>query len=108
MSCYFSVAIHEYSWQYPRPLSMSISRVAKLAGVSTATVSRVMNRRSLVSDETVQKVQHAMKRAGYRPAPPAERRGPKAKLHLPLRHNTIAFFRTAGRQPAQTLTGAGL
>jgi LacI family transcriptional regulator len=87
---------------------MSISRVAKLAGVSTATVSRVMNRRALVADETVQKVQHAMKRAGYRPAPPAERRGPKAKLHLPLRHNTIAFFWTAGRQPAQTLTGAGL
>jgi LacI family transcriptional regulator len=87
---------------------MSLSQVAKVAGVSPATVSRVLNRGTSVSRETTQKVRQAIKSVGYRPAPPAERRGPKARMHLPLRHNAIAFLWTAGRIPAQTLTGIGL
>ncbi len=87
---------------------MSLSKVAKAAGVSPATVSRVLNRGSLVSRETAHKVRQAIKSVGYRPAPPAERRGPKARLHLPLRHNAVSFLWTAGPQPAQTLTGIGL
>jgi LacI family transcriptional regulator len=83
-------------------------QVAKVAGVSPATVSRVLNRGTSVSRETAQKVRQAIKSVGYRPAPPAERRGPKARMHLPLRHNTIAFLWTAGRTPAQTPTGIGL
>ena len=87
---------------------MSLLKVAKAAGVSPATVSRVLNRGSMVNKETARKVRQAMKMVGYRPAPPAERRGPKARLHLPLRHDAVAFLWTAGRQPAQTLTGIGL
>jgi LacI family transcriptional regulator len=87
---------------------MSLSQVAKVAGVSPATVSRVLNRGTSVSRETAQKVRQAIKSVGYRPAPPAERRGPKARMHLPLRHNAVVFLWTAGRIPAQTLTGIGL
>jgi len=51
--------------------------VAKLAGVSHATVSRVINRRSDVSPDSVQRVREAMRRLRY--VPPAKRRGPKPK-----------------------------
>lgn len=56
---------------------MSIVEVAKLAGVSHATVSRVINRRSNVSSASVQRVQAAMRQLQY--VPPAKRRGPKPK-----------------------------
>lgn len=49
--------------------------VAKLAGVSHATVSRVINRRPDVSSVNVRRVQEAMQRLRY--VPPARRRGPK-------------------------------
>jgi LacI family transcriptional regulator len=108
--------------------SSSIVQVAKLAGVSTATVSRVLNERNIVSAETVAKVRQAMKRAGYQPPPPGARRGPKAHLHARLQHRAIAFLwvgaqRTdglsgddgggniswpGGIQPSQTLTGHAL
>ena len=56
---------------------MSMTQVAKLAGVSHATVSRVINRRSDVSPDSVQRVRQAMQRLRY--VPPAKRRGPKPK-----------------------------
>jgi LacI family transcriptional regulator len=45
----------------------TIYEVSKLAGVSLATVSRVINKNSRVSDKTRQKVEQAMKELGYRP-----------------------------------------
>ncbi len=45
----------------------TIYEVSKLAGVSLATVSRVINKNSRVSDKTRQKVEDAMKELGYRP-----------------------------------------
>ncbi len=51
--------------------------VAKLAGVSHATVSRVINGRSDVSPASVQRVREAMQKLRY--VPPARRRGPKPK-----------------------------
>ena len=45
----------------------TIYEVSKLAGVSLATVSRVINKNSRVSDKTRQKVQDAMAELGYRP-----------------------------------------
>ncbi len=103
-------------------------QVAKLAGVSTATVSRVLNERNVVSAETVAKVRQAMKRVGYQPPPPGARRGPKAHLHARLEHRAIAFLWLGpqrrddvpagdsgggllwpgGIQPSQTLTGHAL
>ena len=45
----------------------TIYEVSKLAGVSLATVSRVMNKNTRVSDKTREKVLAAMKELGYRP-----------------------------------------
>jgi len=45
----------------------TIYEVSKLAGVSLATVSRVMNDSSKVSPKTRKKVESAMKELGYRP-----------------------------------------
>ncbi len=47
---------------------MSIVEVAKLAGVSHATVSRVINNRPGVSPECVQLVRRAMQNIGYTPS----------------------------------------
>lgn len=45
----------------------TIYEVSKLAGVSLATVSRVMNKNARVSEKTKQKVLAAMEELGYRP-----------------------------------------
>lgn len=45
----------------------TIYEVSELAGVSLATVSRVMNRSGKVADKTREKVERAMKELGYRP-----------------------------------------
>ena len=45
----------------------TIIEVAKLAGVSSATVSRVMNKNARVNDNTREKVMDAMTELGYRP-----------------------------------------
>lgn len=45
----------------------SIKDVAKLAGVSIATVSRVVNNLDVVSEETRRKIEWAVKRLGYNP-----------------------------------------
>lgn len=45
----------------------TIYEVSKLAGVSLATVSRVMNKNARVSDKTKKKVLDAMETLGYRP-----------------------------------------
>jgi len=46
---------------------VNIKRVAQEAGVSTMTISRVMNDPSSVAPETRQRVQEAIHRLGYRP-----------------------------------------
>jgi len=45
----------------------TIYKVAKLAGVSTATVSRVINNRSGVNEDTLRKVNVAMEQVQFRP-----------------------------------------
>ncbi|MDQ2043796.1 LacI family transcriptional regulator [Pseudoalteromonas sp. 20-92] len=45
----------------------TIYQVSELAGVSLATVSRVMNKNTRVSDKTKQKVLDAMEQLGYKP-----------------------------------------
>src|SRR6476620_6147815 len=45
----------------------SIEDVAKLANVSISTVSRVINRRSLVNQETCKRVEAAIRELNYRP-----------------------------------------
>ena len=48
-------------------MATSIKDVAKEAGVSIATVSRVLNDIDVVNEETKKKVQEAIKKLGYRP-----------------------------------------
>lgn len=48
-------------------MAVSIKDVAREAGVSIATVSRVLNDIDVVNDETRKKVQDAIKKLGYRP-----------------------------------------
>jgi DNA-binding LacI/PurR family transcriptional regulator len=76
---------------------MSISEVAKLAGVSHATVSRVINRRPGVSQDMTRKVRDAMKRLNY--TPPAKRRGPRPKSRSGVRTGNIALL-FVGTDPA--------
>ncbi|MFB6290498.1 MAG: LacI family DNA-binding transcriptional regulator [Candidatus Bipolaricaulia bacterium] len=45
----------------------TLDQVAEIAGVSRATVSRVINNRQNVSEETREKVQEAIKESGYKP-----------------------------------------
>ena len=54
---------------------MSISKVAKLAGVSSSTVSRVINNHPRVAPETAQSVRRAMHTLNYTPSD--RRPGPK-------------------------------
>lgn len=54
---------------------MSIAVVAKTAGVSQATVSRVINKRPGVSPEIVVAVRQAMGALNYQPPPPERRPG---------------------------------
>lgn len=54
---------------------MSITKVAKLAGVSSSTVSRVINNHPRVAPETIESVRKAMEELSY--APSDRRPGPK-------------------------------
>lgn len=51
--------------------SLTIKEVSLAAGVSTATVSRILNTPELVSNETKRLVESAINRMGYRPNPAA-------------------------------------
>ncbi|HYO10590.1 MAG TPA: LacI family DNA-binding transcriptional regulator [Tepidisphaeraceae bacterium] len=69
---------------------MSIFEVAKLAGVSSSTVSRVINNHPRVAPETAQSVRKAMKTLGYTPS---ERRpGPKPSFRSRSGVANIAFL----------------
>ena len=46
---------------------VTIYEVAKAAGVSLATVSRVINKQANVTQETKERVEETIKRLGYRP-----------------------------------------
>lgn len=48
-------------------MEVTIKDVAKLAGVSVATISRVLNNSAVVSPETAEKVNEAIKELNYRP-----------------------------------------
>jgi LacI family transcriptional regulator len=48
-------------------ITVTIVDVARVAGVSQATASRVLNSRSGFSDETARKVRHAAEELGYQP-----------------------------------------
>jgi LacI family transcriptional regulator len=69
---------------------MSITRVAKLAGVSSSTVSRVINNSPRVAPETVDSVRKAMAELNYTPSD--RRPGPKPAGRSRSTAATIAFL----------------
>lgn len=76
---------------------MSIVKIADKAGVSYATVSRVINGRSGVSEQTAEKVRQVIRDLGYTPPPPSQRRGPNAAGRPGVRHGTLALLWTCSR-----------
>jgi DNA-binding LacI/PurR family transcriptional regulator len=71
-------------------MSVSITKVAEVAGVSHATVSRVINKNPCVSPTTVQIVQAAIDQLGY--FPPNRRPGPKLGSRRQEKKMRVAFF----------------
>ena len=69
---------------------MSITKVAKLAGVSSSTVSRVINRHPRVAPLTERTVRKAMEELGYTPSD--RRPGPKPQQRLRTENKFIAFL----------------
>lgn len=74
---------------------MSIIKIAKLAGVSHTTVSRVINNEANVSPETAMKIRAIIKQIGYVPKPPSMRRGPRRIRDIEFRTGNVAFLTSA-------------
>ena len=84
----------------PTPLRVTIKQVAKDAGVSTQTVSRVINDRPDVAPETRQRVLAVIERLGYQPSA-------LARSLIRRRSHTLGVV-TAGLHyfgPSHTLSG---
>jgi DNA-binding LacI/PurR family transcriptional regulator len=79
---------------------MSIVEVAKLAGVSTATVSRLINKTVQVSPDKAKLIRAAMERLGYTPS--ARRPGPKPASREGLRTGQILLL-SVGSMDARRL-----
>ncbi|MEM7682140.1 MAG: LacI family DNA-binding transcriptional regulator, partial [Planctomycetota bacterium] len=79
---------------------MSIAEVAQRAGVSNATISRVINQRGGVSESTAASVRRAMQELGY--TPPANRPGPKRGSRRAARTTNVLFlvFASKTSQPS--------
>src|SRR5271165_6388674 len=84
---------------------MSISTVAKFAGVSTSTVSRVINKHSRVSPTTERSVREAMRELGYSPSD--RRPGPKSGNRLKTEKKRAAFLvlGTSGQNATPAFAG---
>src|SRR5829696_9686965 len=69
---------------------MSMQRVAKLAGVSTSTVSRVFHDDPCVAAGTAAIVRQVVEEMGFTPSPRRRRNGTNGKHHAS--GNAIAFL----------------
>ena len=77
---------------------MSITKVAKLAGVSSSTVSRVINHHPRVAPETEESVRSAMQRLGYTPSDRRPGPKPKARSEALLKSAAFLVFGASGGQ----------
>lgn len=83
---------------------MSITRVAKLAGVSSSTVSRVINNHPRVAPETADSVRKVMAKIGYTPS--ANRPGPKPANRVRPQSDPYRFAVLGGGvRPGQSSPG---
>lgn len=72
------------------PQNVTMSQVAESAGVSTFTVSQVVNNRNGVHPKTARRVRAAIAQLGYVPAPAGSRRGPNPRA--PDRTRQVGFI----------------
>jgi LacI family transcriptional regulator len=79
----------------------TISEIARLAGVGTATVDRVLNKRPGVNPETVQKVMQVVAELGAPPQPGRPRRGENFRFAYVLPADDSPFLGLIERQIAQ-------
>ncbi|UUO07750.1 LacI family transcriptional regulator [Blastopirellula sp. J2-11] len=95
------------------------TEIAEAAGVSQATVSRVINNQSGVAPETVQLVQEIIRRLGYRSRPRKTRRSKKTTERIKNvavllldeschRHPTLAMAKLRGVERALTAAGMNM
>jgi LacI family transcriptional regulator len=79
----------------------TIVEIARLAGVGTATVDRVLNKRPGVNPETVQKVLQVVAELGAPPQPGRPRRGANLRFAYVLPADDSPFLDMIERQIAQ-------
>ncbi|MES1265942.1 MAG: LacI family DNA-binding transcriptional regulator, partial [Variovorax sp.] len=83
------------------PPAPTIADIARLAGVGTATVDRVLNRRPGVNAETVQRVMQVVGELGPPQQPGRPRRGANARFAFVLPADPSPFLELVERQIAQ-------
>src|SRR6185503_5654015 len=84
------------------PPSSTIAEIARVAGVGTATVDRVLNRRPGVNAETVQRVLQAVSELGTPQQPGRPRRGENFRFAFVLPAEESPFVGLLDRQIAQS------
>jgi LacI family transcriptional regulator len=80
----------------------TIAAIARLAGVGTATVDRVLNRRPGVNAETFERVMQVVAGLGTPPQPGRPRRGEKFRFAYVLPDEPTPFLGLVERQIAQS------
>lgn len=80
----------------------TIAEIAREAGVGTATVDRVLNRRPGVHADTVQRVMQAVEKLGVPPQPGRPRRDASLRFAYVLPAEANPFFELVERQIAQS------
>lgn len=90
-------------------MRVKISDVAKRAGVSTATVSHVINKTRFVSDETNRRVQDAVQALGYTPNASARmlKTGKTKLIGFVIPDLSNQFFSTIGQQVEDKIRRSG-
>ena len=84
------------------PAPPTIADIARMAGVGTATVDRVLNKRPGVNFETVQRVLQIVAELGTPQQPGRPRRGENFRFAFVLPADETPFFGLLDRQIAQT------
>ena len=84
------------------PAPTTIADIAREAGVGTATVDRVLNRRPGVNADTLQRVMQAVEKLGVPPQPGRPRRDANFRFAYVLPAETNPFFELVERQVAQS------
>ena len=84
------------------PSIPTIADIARMAGVGTATVDRVLNKRPGVNSETVQRVLQIVAELGAPQQPGRPRRGANFRFAFVLPADETPFFGLLDRQIAQT------